>query len=175
MRFCVFFRMVNCSMVLVLIVWLLILKNTMKLKRSPPNLMKHNGNLLLLRHNQMFRYSRLTRYSCTVSYTCTKVCNTYVNLVLSTVCMHEELWSLYLSMIRYQYNYTPCSFVILIPQRWPKLLCHLKYFEDKDKQMQTKFAKERIPHYSPRGGYGYYEFTQPTYVLFERNMNYAEQ
>ena len=42
--------------------------------------------------------------------------------------------------------------------------------EDEDKRKRTKFARDRIHYYNPRAGYGYYEFTQPTYVLRERNI-----
>lgn len=42
--------------------------------------------------------------------------------------------------------------------------------EDEEKRKVIKFASERIPCYNPQSGYGYYEFTQPTYILPERNV-----
>ena len=37
-----------------------------------------------------------------------------------------------------------------------------------DKRKLIKFAAQHIPCYNARAGYGYYEFTVPTYVLPER-------
>ena len=42
--------------------------------------------------------------------------------------------------------------------------------ENEDKRKLIKFAKEKVPYYDPRAGYGYYEFTEPGYVLPERNV-----
>jgi hypothetical protein len=40
----------------------------------------------------------------------------------------------------------------------------------KDGQQLIKFAKEKVNYYNPRAGYGYYEFTQPGYVISKRNV-----
>ena len=42
--------------------------------------------------------------------------------------------------------------------------------KDEDKRKLIKFASERIPHYNPRAGYGYYEFTKKAFILPERNV-----
>ena len=42
--------------------------------------------------------------------------------------------------------------------------------EDEDKRKLIKFASKRIPHYNPKAGYGYYEFTKPAYILPEKNL-----
>ena len=39
-----------------------------------------------------------------------------------------------------------------------------------DEQKLVKFAKKNITCYNPRAGYGYYEFTEPCYVLPIRNV-----
>ena len=39
-----------------------------------------------------------------------------------------------------------------------------------DRRKSIKFAKKNIPHYNPRAGYAYYEFTKCGYVLPERNV-----
>lgn len=40
----------------------------------------------------------------------------------------------------------------------------------KNGQKLIEFAKEKVKHYNPRAGYGYYEFTEPGYVLSKRNI-----
>ena len=37
-------------------------------------------------------------------------------------------------------------------------------------QKLINFAKENVAHYNPRAGYGYYEFTEPGFVLPKRNI-----
>ena len=39
-----------------------------------------------------------------------------------------------------------------------------------DGQKFIKFAKEKVTYYNPRAGYGYYEFSEPGYVLSNRNI-----
>ena len=42
--------------------------------------------------------------------------------------------------------------------------------EDEDARKLIKFARKKIPHYTPSAGYAYYEFTKRGYVLPERNV-----
>ena len=39
-----------------------------------------------------------------------------------------------------------------------------------DGQKLINFAKYKVAYYNPRAGYGYYEFTEPGYVLPKRNI-----
>jgi hypothetical protein len=39
-----------------------------------------------------------------------------------------------------------------------------------DEQKMINFAKEKVANYNPRTGYGYYEFTEPGYVIPSRNI-----
>ena len=41
---------------------------------------------------------------------------------------------------------------------------------DEDERQLMKFAKKNIPHYNPRAGYAYYEFTGRRYVIPDRNI-----
>ena len=42
--------------------------------------------------------------------------------------------------------------------------------ESEDERKLLKFASKRIHRYNPMAGYGYYEFTKPSYILPERNV-----
>ena len=51
---------------------------------------------------------------------------------------------------------------VLEPHKW--------FTVTKNEQKLIEFAKEKVKHYNPRAGYGYYEFAEPGYVLSKRNI-----
>lgn len=52
-----------------------------------------------------------------------------------------------------------------------RVLEPFRYFHiTEDGRKLIKFAKEKVTYYNPRAGYGYYEFTEPGYILSKRNI-----
>ena len=41
---------------------------------------------------------------------------------------------------------------------------------EEDERKVLKFAKNNIPHYNPRAGYAYYEFTGRKYIVSDKNI-----